>query len=258
MMLLKEKIENRQRIIGMHVNLSDVTMGRIAGSGGYDFVWVDMEHGYLSFESLLQQILAIKSAGSQVIVRVPQHDLTATKKVLEMGPDGIIFPMVKSAEEANELLSYTLYPPYGKRGFGPMNAVDYGFKDIGEYLATNHKTMCRFIQIEHVNAVRDLDNIIKNEFIDGYIIGANDLSGSIGQLGDIYGEDTTALIKETISKLKANGKYVGVSTGDNSEANICYWRDMGIDMMSCGTDFDFLTAAVKENKERLERLHLQK
>ena len=87
-----------------------------------------------------------------------------------------------------------------------MNAVDYGFKDIGEFLATNHKTMCRFIQIEHISAVRDLDNIMKNEFIDGYIIGANDLSGSIGQLGDIYGDDTTALIKETISKL-ATKKY---------------------------------------------------
>ena len=91
-----------------------MSVGRIAGLAGYDFVWIDMEHNYISFESLLALVMAVKAGGTDVIVRAPQDDLTATKKILEMGVDGIIFPMIRTAEEANRLLSYTLYPPHGR------------------------------------------------------------------------------------------------------------------------------------------------
>lgn len=252
--MLKDKILNKEKIIGTHINFCDPSVGRIAGLAGYDFIWIDMEHNYISFESLLSLVIAVKSTGTDVIVRAPQDDLTATKKIMEMGVDGIIFPMVRTAEEANRLLSYTLYPPYGRRGFGPMNAVGYGASDIGEYVANNHKKMCRFIQIEHVDAVKNLDDIIKNEFIDGYIIGANDLSGSINELCNVFGENTTALIKETITKLKANGKYVGLSTGDLAESTFKHWYDMGVDMLSAGADFDFLTAGMRKNKESLSKI----
>ena len=252
--MLKEKILNREKIIGTHINFSDPSVGRIAGLAGYDYIWIDMEHNYISFETLLALVLAVKSTGTAVIVRAPQDDLTATKKIIEMGVDGIIFPMVRTAQEADRLLSYTLYPPYGRRGFGPMNAVGYGAYDIGEYVANNHKDMCRFIQIEHVDAVKNLDEIMKNEFIDGYIIGANDLSGSINELCNVFGENTTALITETIQKLKANGKYVGLSTGDMAESTFQHWYDMGVDMLSAAADFDFLTAGMKKNRELLEKV----
>ena len=252
--MLKQKILNREKIIGTHINFCDVSVGRIAGLAGFDYIWIDTEHNYVSFESLLAQIIAVKAGGTSVIVRVPQDDLTATKKVLEMGPDGIVFPMVRSAEEADRLISYTLYPPYGRRGFGPMNAVGYGAFDTLDFVASNHKTMCRFIQIEHVDAVKNLDEIMKNPYIDGYIIGANDLSGSIGELCNTRGERTEALIKEAIAKLKANCKYVGLSTGDYSEENIAYWREMGVDMISAGADFDFLTNGMRAARENMARI----
>ena len=217
-----------------------------------------MEHSYLSFENLLNLIIAIQGAGTPVIVRVPQNDLTATKKILEMGPDGVIFPMIRSAEEANRVISYTLYPPYGIRGFGPWNAIDFGFKEANEYVANNHKDMCRFIQIEHVDAVKDLDNIIKNEFIDGYIVGANDLSGSIGELGNIFGQNTTALIREVIEKLNKNDKFVGISTGDTSLSTIKHWHDTGFKMISAGADFDFLRDGMKNTLNTLKDVHLDK
>ena len=252
--MLKEKIRNREKIIGTHINFCDPSVGRIAGLSGYDFIWIDMEHNYISFESLLSLIIAVKSTGTNVIVRAPQDDLTATKKIIEMGPDGIIFPMVRCAKEADRLLSYTLYPPYGRRGFGPMNAVGYGAFDTMEYISTNHDTMCRFIQIEHIDAVKNLDEIMKNQYIDGYIIGANDLSGSINELCNVFGDNTTSLIKTAITKLKANDKYIGLSTGDLSEKTFRHWRDMGVDMLSAGADFDFLTVGMRKNKESLSEI----
>ena len=252
---LKEKIKNKQKIIGMHINLNDVATARIAGLAGFDFVWIDLEHSNLSLEHLLGHILAVKVTGTSVIVRVPVSDLTYTKKVLEMGPDGIIFPMVKSAEEANKLIASTLYPPYGTRGFGPMNAVGYGFNSIEEYIANTCDNMCRFIQIEHVDAVNALNEIIKNQYIDGYIFGANDLSGSIGELGKVFSENTTSLIKKSITTLKENDKFIGISTGDTSEKTLSYWHDMGMDMISAGADFDFLQQSALKTRKVLEKTH---
>ena len=94
---------------------------------------------------------------------------------------------------------------------------------------------------------------MKNNFIDGYIIGANDLSGSINELCDVFGQNTTNLIKNSISKLKSNEKYIGLSTGDLNENTFKHWHDMGIDMLSAGADFDFLTVGMKNNRDTLNR-----
>ena len=99
-MTLKEKIKNKQKTIGMHVETNELISARIAGLAGFDFVWVDLEHSNISLEKLLGHIIAIQSTGTAVIVRVPVNDLTYTKKVVEMGPDGIIFPMIRSVEKA--------------------------------------------------------------------------------------------------------------------------------------------------------------
>ena len=160
-----------------------------------------------------------------------------------------------SNEEANRLISMTLYPPYGTRGFGPINAIDYGVNSPWDYVKSNHETMCRFIQIEHKDAIEDLDKIMKNDFIDGYIFGPNDLSGSYNKLGDVYSEDITDIIKSTVDRLHKAGKYVGLSTGDYSDSVLKHWHDLEIDMLSAGADFDFLRDAVIANRKNLEKIH---
>lgn len=256
--MLKEKIANREKTVGMLLNFNDIGVSRIIGLAGYDFVWIDLEHSYLSFEALMGHILSLRASNTPVIVRVPQDDLTYTKKVLEMGVDGIIFPMIKTAEQANDLIASTLYPPYGNRGFGPMNAIGFGADDVGEYVRNTRNELCRFIQIEHIDVVNNLEEIIQNEYIDGYIFGPNDLSGSIGELGNVFGENTTKLIEKSISVLKKAGKYVGLATGATDEKTLIHWRDMGVDMIAAGCDFGMLQAATLENRKTLERIYKKK
>ena len=104
---LKEKIKRGERLSGAIVSLTDPCLCEIFGNVGFDYIWIDMEHTYTSYKEVLCHLNAARSTKTPAIVRVPQNDLTFTKKVLEMGPDGIIFPMVRSAKEAEELLSYT-------------------------------------------------------------------------------------------------------------------------------------------------------
>lgn len=209
----------------------------------------------MSYETLLGHIMALKTTGTPIVVRLPQNELTSAKKVLEMGVDGVIFPMVKNAEEANRLIASTLYPPYGDRGFGPMNAIDYGFKKSGDYVKNNHEEMCRFIQIEHKEAIEDLDEIMKNPYIDGYIFGPNDLSGSYHMLGDVFSDKITNIIRDTIIRLHENDKYVGIASGGYSEEVIRHWSSLGADMLAAGADFDFIRDGACKNRMNLERIH---
>jgi len=242
---LKEKIKNRERTYGTHVFMSDPCICDIVGRLGYDFIWIDMEHCYSSYKDVLNHITAAHAAGTAAVVRVPQDDLTATKKVLEMGPDGIIFPMVRTAEEANRLIANTLYPPYGTRGYGPMAANQYGIVSGKEYATEGHLDICRFIQIEHKDAVDNLEEITKNEFIDGYIFGPCDLSASINEIMQTFEPHTNALIERAIKILKSKNKYIGLSTAPN-EKNLKYCWDIGIDMLSCGIDYELIRDGAKD------------
>lgn len=253
---LKNKIRQGEKTCGTIINMCDVCVGDIFSRIGYDFLWVDFEHSYLSYDNILTHTTVAQANGTPVIVRVPQNDFTATKKVLEMGVDGIIFPMVKTAKEVCDLIDFSLYPPNGNRGFGPMAAINYGLDDANEYVKNANKDICRFIQIECREIIEDLDEIMKNDYIDGYIFGPNDLSGSVNDFLNVYGEKTTKLMEYAIKKIKENQKYVGIATGSNKKEVIEHWHNMGADMICSGADFGFLTEGAVNMFNILKEEHI--
>jgi len=104
--------------------------------------------------------------------------------------------------------------------------------------------------------VNNLEEIMKNPYIDGYIFGPNDLSGSINELGQVFAPNTTALIHKSIAMMKKAGKYIGLSTGDITDKTLTHWHDMGVDMLSAGADFDFLRDGMKNCQQALKKAHL--
>jgi 2-dehydro-3-deoxyglucarate aldolase/4-hydroxy-2-oxoheptanedioate aldolase len=97
---------------------------------------------------------------------------------------------------------------------------------------------------------------MKNEYIDGYIFGPNDLSGSVNDFLNVYDEKTTKLMKYAIKKLKENQKYVGIATGSNKESVIEHWSKMGADMICSGGDFGFLTEGAVNMFNILKNKHI--
>ena len=114
---------------GTHVSLSEPIITELIGNLGYDFIWVDTEHTAIDYHTLELLLMGARASGTQTLVRVPWNDAVLAKRVLEQGPDGIIFPMVNTAEEADRAMKSTLYPPEGNRGFGPIRATQYGLED---------------------------------------------------------------------------------------------------------------------------------
>ncbi len=257
---LKERIKKGERLCGAIVSLTDPCLCEIFGNVGFDYIWIDMEHTYTSYKEVLCHLNAARSTGTPAIIRVPQNDLTATKKILEMDPDGIIFPMVRTADEAKALIDMTLYPPRGSRGFGPMRAIGYGRDDAQEYVDGTSLELCRFVQIEHIDCIDNLEKIAENEYIDGFIFGPNDLSGSIGEMGRVFDEPTVELVRKAIAILKAKGKYVGLACG-NAPQTIKFWSELGVDMITAGADWNFLyeqaTRTLRDLREQHEKENRQ-
>ena len=239
MNLLSEKINGDRMLRGTLVSLSDPCLCEIMGNAGFDCVWIDHEHSYISFKEVLSHLNACRAAGVASVVRLPQNDLTATKKILEMGPDGIIFPMVRTLEEAELLIETTLYPPHGTRGFGPMGAIGYDSSRSRDYVERESLSLCRFMQIESVSMIDELDKIAENPFIDGFIFGPNDLSGSLGEMLNVFGDKTISEIRRAIEIARRHGKRIGIAGGCSTEV-IEYWKSFGLDMFFAGGDWVFL------------------
>lgn len=251
MKTLREKLNNNKRILGTLVSLTDPALCEIMGRVGYDCVWIDTEHTYMSHKEVLCHLNAARSANIPAVVRLPQFDLTATKKILEMGPDGVIFPMVRTADEVRELIAMTLYPPLGNRGFGPLRAIGYGALDAKEYAEKNSLDMLRLVQIEHVDMIDELEKIAKIPYLDGFVFGPNDLSGSLGEFLNVFGDKTQAKMKEAIAVLKKCGKPFGIAGGAD-DASIMTWSELSPDMIFAGADWSFVYGGARQTLEKLK------
>ena len=242
---LKDRLH--QNLVGTHISMTDSIVSEMEGRLGYDFIWIDTEHSEISYTNLRNHITAVNAGGTPAIVRVSMNDYNHVKRVMEMGPDGIIFPMINTAEQAQAAMEFCMYPPEGRRGFGPLRAVNYGLDDMDEYIRIANSKTCRFIQIETVTAVENLPQIVKNPYIDGYIFGPCDLSGSLGELNQVFGEKTQSVIRRAISILREAGKPIGVSTGSTDRAVTEFWHNLGINIISTGTDYDYILRGAAEN-----------
>ncbi|MBE6605413.1 MAG: aldolase [Ruminococcaceae bacterium] len=254
MNILRNKLENAEKICGTLVCLTDPCLCEIVGNVGYDCVWIDTEHTYMSYKDVLCHLNAARSTGIPSVIRLPQNDLTATKKILEMGPDGIIFPMVRNACEAKKLIDMTLYPPYGNRGFGPMRAIRYGADSAKEYVENKSLELCRFMQIEHIDFIDSLEEVVKIPYIDGFIFGPNDLSGSLGDMLNVFDSPTLQQIKRATEILRRHGKYIGVACGCD-EQSIRLWSSFDFDMIFSGGDWNFIYNASKETLDKLKQYY---
>lgn len=251
---LKEKLISCDDICGTHVSLPEPAITEIFGYAGYDFIWIDTEHSGIDYKELLAHLGAARMTGTPTIVRASSRNPEHVKRVLEMGPDGIIFPMINTPEEAKAAMDLCLYPPEGKRGFGPLRAAHYGYDNTDEYIKNTNACLCRLIQIESEEAVNNLPEIVKNPYIDGYVFGPMDLSGSIGELNNIFGERTQALVSRAVEIIKGAGKTVGVSLGPDNIEIKKYWYERGCNMISAGGDFDYLLRASARNREQFKEV----
>ena len=172
-----ETMRRGEIALGAGINFTDPTVTECL-CGLLDFVWIDMEHGPLSLESVMGHVMATKDSSTTPIVRVPWNEPVIIKRVLDLGAAGIIAPMVCTADEAQQLTAACRYPPDGTRSFGPTRAMAYGL-DPSYAQRANHEVIFMPI-IETAEAGQHIEEILAVVGLDTYIVGPVDLAMSLG------------------------------------------------------------------------------
>ena len=225
---------------GTHINACDPTLTELLGGCGFDYLCIDTEHTAIDYTGLQMHLIAARAAGCPALVRVPWNEPYLAKRVLEQGPDGIIFPMIRSVEEAKKALDACIYPPDGLRCFGPIRAQGYGSVPLDEYMEQAKNGLCRLLQIEHFDAVNHIDEILELDGLDGVILGPCDLSGSVKLLGQTNAPEVASLIDRTIGKCREHGVPVGVSLGACGPDTVLAWKRRGAQFVSAGSEYGYV------------------
>lgn len=229
--------------LGTCITFSDATVTE-ALSGIFDFVWIDMEHNPLSLESVQAHVMATKGSRATALVRVPWNDPVLIKPVLDLGAAGVIVPLIRSADEVARAVAACRYPPEGIRGFGPRRPTDYGRNGGPDYCRAANENVVTIVQIEHADAVRDIDAILAVPGLTSVVIGPNDLSGSLGHMGEPRHPQVLRAIDTVLASARSAGVPVGIAVGDDP-AVLCEWIDKGVSWIAIGADFVLLTAAAR-------------
>lgn len=200
-MNLKERLKKRELTIGSWITIGHTVVAEIMAKAGYDWLTVDMEHSAITLHQAQQLIQIIELCDVVPLVRVGENNPNLIKRVMDAGAHGVIVPMVNSRADAEKAVASVQYPPKGFRGVGLARAQKYG-ADFEGYKKWNERESIVIVQIEHIKAVENLEDILSVEGVDGFIIGPYDLSGSLGVPGQFdHPEVISALARmQTIVK----------------------------------------------------------
>ena len=207
--ILKQALKSSKVSIGSWITIGNPYIGEIMAKAGGDWLTVDMEHSAITLPQAQQLIQVIGLAGCVPLVRVGENNPHLIKRVMDAGAYGVIVPMVNTREDAVSAVKAVKYPPVGARGVGLARAQGYGL-EFEEYKDWLNKDSIVVVQIEHIEAIDNLEQILKVKGIDASIIGPYDLSASLGYPGEFQ-----------IGKVKdAIGRYIEVCNQLGKSAGI--------------------------------------
>ncbi len=178
-MSISNKLQNKEIIIGSWITLAHPGIAEIMASSGFDWLAIDLEHSTITIKEAEELIRVISLSNVTPLVRLTSNNEEQIKRVMDAGADGVIVPMIKTVDDVMRVVDAIKYPPQGKRGVGLARAQGYGAR-FNEYLDWQRNDSIIIIQIEHIDAVNNLEALLAIDDVDGFIIGPYDLSASMG------------------------------------------------------------------------------
>ncbi|MEN6373322.1 MAG: aldolase/citrate lyase family protein [Smithella sp.] len=238
---IKEKMRRGEPSIGTWMSLAHPSIAEILAMAGYDWVVVETEHTAIDVSEVLRLIIAIEQRGSVPLVRLAWNDPIQAKAVLDSGAAGVLVPMVNSKADAELAVQMTKYPPLGSRGVGLARAQGYG-ENFDEYVKNANDDTLLIVQIEHKDAVANIEEILSVPGIDGTFIGPYDLSLSLGIPGQINHPEVLAAKQKVCKSTLAHGLIAGVHfVQPRTAADDCRQAiKEGYRFIALGTDILFL------------------
>lgn len=207
---IREKVLSGELMSGTFLNLGSSLTAEMAGQAGFDWLLIDLEHGAGDRHELLFQLQAIESTPAAPIVRIAWNDPVLFKRVLDLGPSGIMVPYIQSAEEARRAVAAMRYPPAGVRGVASMNrACSFGL-GFDEYFRCAGSQLLTVVQIETPASIDHAEEIAGVDGVDVLFVGPLDLSVNLGIACQWDHPTIRAAFAKVVSACRKAGKVAGM------------------------------------------------
>ena len=240
----KAALQGDQTLWGLWLGLANTSCAEISASAGFDWLLIDGEHGPFELQTMQHHLQAIAAYEVSPIIRVEEGRTALIKRVLDIGAQTILVPMVDTAEQARELVLDVNYPPAGRRGMGTALARAARWNRIPGYSKIANQEICLIIQVETVEAMQNLQEIAAVPGIDGIFIGPTDLSASMGHIGNADHPDVVAAIEQGIETINKSGKAAGLLSVNIKAAR--HYESKGAKFIGVGVDTLLLANATKQ------------
>jgi 4-hydroxy-2-oxoheptanedioate aldolase len=240
----REKLEQGQLSLGVGIRMTrSVEIAKAMAVAGFDWLFLDMEHGVMSLESCAQIATAALDAGIAPIARVPNGEYSIATRALDNGVLGIVVPHVDTEAEAREVVNRLKYPPLGHRSMGGIGP-HYGLRtaSTGEAAEALNAANMTIVMIETPTAVANADAIAAVPGIDVLLMGTNDLCAEMGIHGQFGHDRVVDAYRALIAACKNHGKHAGIG-GVYTEDLLPRYIEMGVRFVLAGQDASFMMAA---------------
>lgn len=220
-------------VLGPFQSFPSPNIVEMFGYTGYDFVILDMEHGYSSIESCAAMIRACEAADITPIVRISHLLRPYVLRILDIGAQGLMLPSVKTRDEVEEFLHLAKYAPMGARGFAfETRASEYGITDVkNTHVETSNREILSIIQLETKECHDNLDDILQVENLDVVFVGPFDFAQALGYTAQVDHPFVQETILKDIQKIIAAGKIAGIHTRNHEDSR--KWIEAGARFISC-------------------------
>jgi 2-dehydro-3-deoxyglucarate aldolase/4-hydroxy-2-oxoheptanedioate aldolase len=242
----KKRLEAGEIALGSSIQqYGSPEVARAMAAAGFEFVFIDMEHGAFGLETTTRLVRACVDRGLTAIVRVPELLYSLVARALDNGAQGIIFPRVESPELLEEAISWTRFPPVGIRGYGlSAPQLEYESHSFAEAIEHANANTLVVVQFETVRAIEIREELLSVKGIDVAMIGPADLSVSLGVAGDFDHPKVIGAICAFIESCRKRGIAPGIQCRTSALAR--KWLARGMRFVGTGSEHAFLLQQASE------------
>ena len=231
---LRERLDRHEHLYGLFCSTPSTLVLELIANAGYDFVILDLEHTLTSAEQMDLLILTAKASGIHPLVRVPPNSPEWVVKVLDAGAEGVVFPRVRTAAQAETLSRLCRYSPEGDRGLNAHRHVRFGTEPLVPAMQRINSEVLVIVMIEDKEGVANAPSIANVAGIDVLLEGAADLSQSL----ELPWQTRHPIVKQHIDQIfiaaKQAGKHFCALPREVEDQQ--QWLEAGITMQIIGDD----------------------
>ncbi|RJR38327.1 MAG: hypothetical protein C4576_22455 [Desulfobacteraceae bacterium] len=251
---LKERLKRGESVLGtMVIALDSPEIAKILKVSGFDFFIVDAEHGTMDYGAVAGILTVARETGITPMVRIPEVRREVVLKYMEMGARGLLLPNAESVEQAKAMVEYSKYYPMGNRGVS-LFRPHTGFEKVEnalEYMGRRNEENILMLQIESPAGVENVERMLDVEGIDAAFIGPNDLSQSMGIMGQTSHPDFIAAVDKVIAAAKRRKKFSGVHM--MSSDALQPWIQKGMTLNLWSNEVLLMMERAREGLSRIRR-----